>query len=208
MVDLERCPEPALRCGAAAAPHGSLRHPVGGRDPQEGDDEDADNSFGRRGFGPRWADVAPAQARCGVAPVAGEDLEILSRALGVTAATLTGWRDTFVAAGEASLATRPTDGCDLQVYAALFPRRAPPMRDRDWRWVWRAYWMSYRLSSLAHSRVGCSRALGASIFVPSPPATTGLCRAEGSLNEGEVRASAPFTLSRWADTPRLAEAGG
>src|SRR3954447_3546098 len=35
----------------------------------------------------------------------GEDLEILSRALGVTAATLTGWRDTFVAAGEASLAT-------------------------------------------------------------------------------------------------------
>ena len=44
----------------------------------------------------------------------GEDLEILSRALGVTAATLTGWRDTFVAAGEASLATRPTDGDDLE----------------------------------------------------------------------------------------------
>ena len=32
----------------------------------------------------------------------GEDLETLSRALGVTAATLTGWHDTFVAAGEAS----------------------------------------------------------------------------------------------------------
>src|SRR3954452_361550 len=31
----------------------------------------------------------------------GEDLETLSRALGVTAATLTGWQDTFVAAGEA-----------------------------------------------------------------------------------------------------------
>src|SRR3954462_7089011 len=44
----------------------------------------------------------------------GEDLEILSRALGVTAATLTGWQDTFVAAGEASLATRPTDGADLE----------------------------------------------------------------------------------------------
>src|SRR3954470_15102220 len=44
----------------------------------------------------------------------GEDLEILSRALGVTAATLTGWRDTFVAAGEASLATRPTDGEALE----------------------------------------------------------------------------------------------
>src|SRR3954468_24085841 len=33
----------------------------------------------------------------------GEDLEALSRALGATAATLTGWQDTFVAAGEASL---------------------------------------------------------------------------------------------------------
>ena len=40
----------------------------------------------------------------------GEDLETLSRALGVTAATLTGWQDSFLAAGEASLATRPTDG--------------------------------------------------------------------------------------------------
>jgi len=40
----------------------------------------------------------------------GEDLEILSRDLGVTAATLSGWQDTFVAAGEASLATRSTDG--------------------------------------------------------------------------------------------------
>src|SRR3954447_10046829 len=44
----------------------------------------------------------------------GEDLEILSRALGVTAATLTKWQDTFVAAGEASLATRPTDGEALE----------------------------------------------------------------------------------------------
>src|SRR5215210_30577 len=43
----------------------------------------------------------------------GDDLEMLSRALGVTAATLTGWQDTFVAAGEASLATRPTTGDDL-----------------------------------------------------------------------------------------------
>ncbi len=37
----------------------------------------------------------------------GEDLETVSRALGVTAATLTSWRDAFLAAGEASLATRP-----------------------------------------------------------------------------------------------------
>jgi hypothetical protein len=31
----------------------------------------------------------------------GEDLETVSRELGVTAATLTGWRDAFLAAGEA-----------------------------------------------------------------------------------------------------------
>src|SRR3954465_9488200 len=44
----------------------------------------------------------------------GEDLEILSRALGGTAGPLTGWQDTFVSAGEASLATRPTDGEALE----------------------------------------------------------------------------------------------
>jgi len=44
----------------------------------------------------------------------GEDLETLSRALGVTAATLTRWQDSFLSAGEASLATRPTTGDDLE----------------------------------------------------------------------------------------------
>ncbi len=44
----------------------------------------------------------------------GEDLEMVSRSLGVTAATLTAWRDAFLAAGEASLATRPADGEDLE----------------------------------------------------------------------------------------------
>src|SRR3954463_7600325 len=44
----------------------------------------------------------------------GEDLETVSRALGVTAATLTGWRDAFLAAGEAALATRPTNGEELE----------------------------------------------------------------------------------------------
>ena len=39
----------------------------------------------------------------------GEDLETVSRSLGVTAATLSGWREAFLAAGEASLSTRPTD---------------------------------------------------------------------------------------------------
>src|SRR3954468_13595321 len=44
----------------------------------------------------------------------GEDLETVSRALGVTAATLTGWQEAFLAAGEASLATRLADGEELE----------------------------------------------------------------------------------------------
>jgi transposase len=44
----------------------------------------------------------------------GEDLETVSRALGVTAATLSGWRDAFLAAGEAALATKATSGETLE----------------------------------------------------------------------------------------------
>jgi transposase-like protein len=44
----------------------------------------------------------------------GEDLEMVSRSLGVTAATLSEWRDAFLAAGEAALTTRPGDGEELQ----------------------------------------------------------------------------------------------
>ena len=44
----------------------------------------------------------------------GDDLEIVSRSLGVTAATLTAWRDGFLAAGEASLTSRPADGEELE----------------------------------------------------------------------------------------------
>jgi transposase len=44
----------------------------------------------------------------------GEDLELVSRSLGVTAATLTGWRDAFLAAGEAALTTQPTTGEALE----------------------------------------------------------------------------------------------
>jgi hypothetical protein len=39
----------------------------------------------------------------------GENLEILSRELGVTAATLAAWRDGFLAAGQASLKSRQPD---------------------------------------------------------------------------------------------------
>jgi len=40
----------------------------------------------------------------------GEDLDTVSWALGVTAATLSGWREAFLEGGEASLASQPIDG--------------------------------------------------------------------------------------------------
>src|SRR6476661_1227092 len=43
----------------------------------------------------------------------GEDLELVSRSLSVTAATLSGWREAFLAAGEAALTTRATTGEEL-----------------------------------------------------------------------------------------------
>jgi hypothetical protein len=39
----------------------------------------------------------------------------VSRDLGVTAAELSAWRDAFLAAGEASLKTRPADGRDVEI---------------------------------------------------------------------------------------------
>jgi transposase-like protein len=44
----------------------------------------------------------------------GEDLETVSRSLGVTAATLSAWREAFLAAGGAALATKPTTGAALE----------------------------------------------------------------------------------------------
>src|SRR4051794_31558119 len=44
-----------------------------------------------------------------------EDLELISRALGVTAAELSGWREAFLAAGEASLKSRPADARDAAI---------------------------------------------------------------------------------------------
>ena len=45
----------------------------------------------------------------------GEDLELVSRELGVTAAELSGWREAFLAAGEAALKTRPADARDGEI---------------------------------------------------------------------------------------------
>ena len=45
----------------------------------------------------------------------GEDLELVSRDLAVTAAELSGWREQFLAAGEASLRSRPADARDAEI---------------------------------------------------------------------------------------------
>ena len=45
----------------------------------------------------------------------GEDLELVSRELGATAAALSGWRDQFLAGGEASLKSRPADARDAEI---------------------------------------------------------------------------------------------
>src|SRR3954462_14123013 len=45
----------------------------------------------------------------------GEDLEALSRELGVTAATLSTWREDFLDGGKAARKSRPADGRDEQL---------------------------------------------------------------------------------------------
>jgi len=45
----------------------------------------------------------------------GEDLELLSRELGITAARLSKWRDQFLRAGQAELKKRPQDARDEEI---------------------------------------------------------------------------------------------
>ena len=45
----------------------------------------------------------------------GEDLDVASRELGITAARLAEWRDQFLMAGQASLNSRATDGRDAEL---------------------------------------------------------------------------------------------
>ena len=45
----------------------------------------------------------------------GEDLELVTRELAATPAGLSGWREAFLAAGEASLKSRPADARDGEI---------------------------------------------------------------------------------------------
>jgi hypothetical protein len=95
--------------------YSSLRHRFAGRQLQGG--EDGRDGWGGRGPGgarpPRWR--RRAHARAAAADVGTEDLELISRDLAVTAAELSGWRDQFLAAGEASLKSRPADARDAEI---------------------------------------------------------------------------------------------
>ena len=70
---------------------------------------DADPGLGRGGRMSRQRKTAAV-----LRLLRGEDLELVSRSLGVTAATLSGWRDEFLAGGEAALASKPTDAKALE----------------------------------------------------------------------------------------------
>jgi transposase-like protein len=60
----------------------------------------------------------------------GEDLELVSRGLGVTAATLSGWRDAFLAGGEANLVTR-SEGAEVLESERLKARLGEMLLERE-----------------------------------------------------------------------------
>ena len=84
---------------------GEARSGIGGGGSPSGD------RSGRRARS--WGSVfGRAQARDGAASAAREDLESVSRALGITAARASHWRDQFLAAGQAGLKSRAPDARD------------------------------------------------------------------------------------------------
>jgi transposase-like protein len=89
----------------------------------------------------------------------GEDLETVSRGLGVTAATLSNWRDAFLAAGEAALTTKPVSGEDLES-DRLKARLGEALIERD----------------LLHEKIA-SRAGRAPMTAPSSPPRSTPCGA-------------------------------
>ena len=67
-------------------------------------------STGERG---RWASRRKTETVLRV--LRGEDLDALSRELGVTAGTIAHWRDQFLASGHTGLKSRPADERDNEV---------------------------------------------------------------------------------------------
>jgi len=66
--------------------------------------------------GGRWGRMTVKRKREAVIRLLrGEDLETVSRDLGVTAAKLTVWREAFLSGGETALKTRPGDARDERI---------------------------------------------------------------------------------------------
>jgi hypothetical protein len=64
---------------------------------------------------PRRRMSAPRKQEAVLRLLRGEDLELVSRQLGVTAAERSGWRDQFLGGGEASLKSRPADAREAEI---------------------------------------------------------------------------------------------
>ena len=71
---------------------------------------DSPDSPGERG---RWSSRRKLEAVLRV--LRGEDLDALSRELGVTAGAIAGWRDQVLAAGQAAVRARPADERDEEI---------------------------------------------------------------------------------------------
>jgi transposase-like protein len=80
--------------------------------------------------GERGRFSAPRKAATVLRLLRGESLELLSRELGVTAATLAGWRDDFLAGGQAALKSRPADDRDEEI-ARLRAKASELTRDNE-----------------------------------------------------------------------------
>jgi transposase-like protein len=79
--------------------------------------------------GERGRFSAPRKAATVLRLLRGERLELLARELGVTAATLAGWRDDFLAGGQAALKSRPADDRDEEVASETCPARRSTSSD-------------------------------------------------------------------------------
>src|SRR5215207_11567414 len=88
-----------------------MRHLVSGRSREEVDMTEVTKQAPGLGRGGRMSRQRKLKAVLRL--LRGEDLELVSRELGVTAATLSTWRDDFLASGEAALASRPKDARDV-----------------------------------------------------------------------------------------------
>ena len=101
---------------ASVTPGGRSDGPSGGRDARSLTARGAtDAPVAAKAKGERGRFSAPRKAEAIMRLVRGESLDILSRELGVTAATLSEWREKFLAAGQAALKAREASPQDDEV---------------------------------------------------------------------------------------------